>query len=73
MVNAVGEAFSGYRVVGGANGGYITATLYYKASVPETPARPKPLRNELIALVAGLGLVAAWAIARRRFPPPTHQ
>jgi capsular polysaccharide biosynthesis protein len=56
VVNAVGEAYSGHRVVEGVADGYITATLYDKASVPEDPVSPNPLRNGLIAFVAVLAL-----------------
>jgi hypothetical protein len=39
----------------------MTATLFEKASPPDTPASPKPLRNGLLALVAGLALCAGLA------------
>jgi capsular polysaccharide biosynthesis protein len=49
----------------------ITVTLWEPAKLPSTPASPKPLRNAAKALVACLGLVAAWNIAAtRRRPPP---
>jgi capsular polysaccharide biosynthesis protein len=44
----------------------LTAAVYEKAAVPESPASPKPLRNGLIALVASLTLSAAL-IAWREF------
>jgi receptor protein-tyrosine kinase len=64
VVNAVGEAFSGHRVVEGATGSYITATLYDKSSVPDAPVSPKPLRNGLVALVASLALSATLVAGR---------
>jgi capsular polysaccharide biosynthesis protein len=50
----------------------FTATLWEPAKLPTTPVSPKPLRNGLIALVAGLLLASAWAIAAKlaRIRPP---
>jgi receptor protein-tyrosine kinase len=47
-------------------GSKLTVAVYEKATVPDAPASPKPLRNGLIALVAGLALSAALIGARRR-------
>jgi receptor protein-tyrosine kinase len=47
-------------------GSKLTVALYDKASVPNASASPKPLRNGLLALVAGLALSAALIGARRR-------
>jgi capsular polysaccharide biosynthesis protein len=44
----------------------MTATLFYKASVPDAPASPHPLRNGLVALVVALALSAALIEARRQ-------
>jgi capsular polysaccharide biosynthesis protein len=52
---------------GGVN---LTAAVYEKATVPDAPVSPKPLRNGLIALVAGLTLTSAWAIVTPRLGLP---
>jgi uncharacterized protein involved in exopolysaccharide biosynthesis len=44
----------------------MTAALYDKASVPDAPASPKPLRNGILALVVALALSAALIEAGRR-------
>jgi capsular polysaccharide biosynthesis protein len=65
VVNAVGRESSEFlSATAGANG--KTATLFEKASVPDAPASPRPLRNGLIALVAALAFSAALFEARRR-------
>jgi capsular polysaccharide biosynthesis protein len=65
VVNTVGRV-SSERVSNTSGANSMTAALYDKASVPEAPARPKPWRNGLIALVVGLALSAALIEARRR-------
>jgi capsular polysaccharide biosynthesis protein len=51
---------------------HITAEVWRKAQLPTTPASPHPLRNGLLAPVAGLALASAWAIVKARLrPPPT--
>jgi hypothetical protein len=60
VVNAVGREASEYvSAAAGADG--MTATLFEEASLPEAPASPKPFRNGLFALVAGLVLCAGLA------------
>jgi capsular polysaccharide biosynthesis protein len=46
----------------------ITATLWKPATLPAASVSPKPLRNGLIALVAGLVLVSAWWIVANGVP-----
>jgi len=47
----------------------ITAAVYEKATIPDTPGSPKPLRNGLLALVVGLvlsaALIAGYELLRR--------
>lgn len=42
----------------------LSATFVHRASLPDEPARPKPLRNGLVALVIGLALSAALLAGR---------
>jgi capsular polysaccharide biosynthesis protein len=63
VVNTVGQVTSEHVSSEGpigANG--MRATLYDKASMPETPVSPKPLRNGLLTLVVGLVLCAGLAL-----------
>jgi capsular polysaccharide biosynthesis protein len=67
VANAVGRVSSdrvSVKMKNEANN--MTATVYEKASIPDAPASPKPLRNGLIALVVALALSAALIEARRR-------
>jgi capsular polysaccharide biosynthesis protein len=66
IVNAVGQVSTeriSASIVFASN---IEANVIERATVPDAPASPKPLRNGLIALVAGLALSAALIEARRR-------
>jgi capsular polysaccharide biosynthesis protein len=65
VVNTVGRV-SSERISVKSAANDMTATLHDKASLPEAPASPRPLRNGLIALVAALALSAALIEARRR-------
>ena len=64
VVNAVGRESSESLSVAAA--AVMTATVIDKASVPEAPASPRPLRNGLLALVVALALSAALIGVRRR-------
>jgi capsular polysaccharide biosynthesis protein len=61
IVNTVGEVSSELISERSRD---LTAKLYEKAEVPESPASPKPLRNGLLTLVIGLvfcaGAVVVW-------------
>jgi capsular polysaccharide biosynthesis protein len=62
IVNTVGEVSSEFiseRTVGRQ----LTVTLQDKASVPDSPVSPHPLRNGLLTLVIGLVLCAALRLA----------
>jgi capsular polysaccharide biosynthesis protein len=61
VVNTVGQVSSERISEASATANNITATVYEKAEVPDTPASPKPLRNGLIALVVVLVLCAGLA------------
>ena len=66
VANAIGQVLS--QKIGEASLGKsrITATLWQPAKVPAAPVSPKPLRNGLIALVAGLAISAVLvAVAHR--------
>jgi capsular polysaccharide biosynthesis protein len=67
VVNTVGQV-SSERVSVKNEANNITATVYEKAIVPDTPASPHPWRNGLIALVVALPLASLAALieARRR-------
>jgi capsular polysaccharide biosynthesis protein len=55
IVNTVGAVSSEYA----ERGNTLTATVWEKAEVPESPVSPTPLSNGLLALVIGLMLCAA--------------
>jgi non-specific protein-tyrosine kinase len=65
VANTVGLVSSG-RISNASAADSVTASLFDKASVPDAPASPKPLRNGLLALVVALVLSAALIEARRR-------
>jgi capsular polysaccharide biosynthesis protein len=46
----------------GAAGSQLTAPVYEKAVVPESPVSPKPLRSGLLTLVIGLVLCAVYLV-----------
>lgn len=60
IVNTVGESFSGRISEVNPSGG-ITATIWERATVPQTPISPNLIRNLLLALVAGVTLGVALA------------
>jgi len=62
VVNTMAEV-SSERISETSN---LTATVYKKARVPDypTPVSPKPLRNGLLTLVAGLALSAVLIVGR---------
>ena len=66
VVNTVGEVSSERISPMSAAGSNFTANVWEKATVPESPASPKPLRNGLIALVVALALSAVLIEARRQ-------
>jgi capsular polysaccharide biosynthesis protein len=72
IVDTVGEVASESFSGRSAAGGDFTATLVRRASVPDAPVSPNPLRNGLLVLVVGLVLIwgAAGAIetAKTRRP-----
>jgi capsular polysaccharide biosynthesis protein len=49
-----------------ATGSQLTANVYGKAVVPESPVSPKPLRNGLFTLVVGLVLASLGALIAGR-------
>jgi capsular polysaccharide biosynthesis protein len=68
IVNTVGEVSSERISQISAAGSNITATVYEKAIVPDTPVSPKPLRNGLLALVMVWVLYAGFTLVRRTHP-----
>ena len=60
VVNTVGQVSSERISEASATANNITATVYEKAEIPESPASPQPLRNGLLAgafgLMLGIGL-----------------
>jgi len=63
-VNAVGEAFSYQIAKRSPDSNGITATVWVKATTPDAPVSPNPIRNGLLAAVAGvvLGLGLAFLL-----------
>lgn len=53
IVNAVGPVFSEQVSEVSPSANSITATVWEKARVPESPMKPNPLRDGLLALVVG--------------------
>jgi capsular polysaccharide biosynthesis protein len=66
IVNAVGQVSTERISASSVFASNIEANVIERATVPDASASPKPLRNGLIALVAGLALSAALIEARRR-------
>jgi len=62
VVNTVAEV-SSERISASSVAG-LRASVYEKAVAPESPVSPKPLRNGLLTLVAGLALSAALMAGR---------
>ncbi len=54
IANAIGGEFSEQISNEGPENDAITATVWDNASLPEDPASPNPLRNAILALIAGL-------------------
>jgi capsular polysaccharide biosynthesis protein len=63
VVNTLGEVSSELISERSAAGSNITATVYDKAVVPDSPVSPNPLRTGLLTLVMGLVLCAGLALA----------
>jgi hypothetical protein len=63
VVNTLGEVSSELISERSAAGSNITATVYDKAVVPDSPVSPNPLRTGLLTLVIGLVLCAGLAFA----------
>jgi capsular polysaccharide biosynthesis protein len=59
IVNTVGAVSSEFA----ERGNTLTANVYEKAMVPETPVSPHPIRNGLLTLVIGLALCAGTVVA----------
>ena len=66
IANTIGEVFSDQVTEVSANANAITATVWEAAAVPDSPVSPKPLRDELVALVLGgmLGMGVAFLLER---------
>jgi capsular polysaccharide biosynthesis protein len=64
IVNTVGEVSSELIAETSAADGQLTATVWEKAAVPESPVSPHPLRNGLLTLVIGLVLCAGTVVVR---------
>ncbi len=62
IANTVGKVTSELISERGAGGGNITATVWEKAALPESPASPHPLRNGLLTLVIGLVICAGTVV-----------
>jgi hypothetical protein len=60
MVGQVSSEFISER---SAANSQLTATVWEKAAVPETPVSPHPFRNGLLTLVIGLVLCVGTALA----------
>ena len=63
IVNTVGEVASERLSERSAAGSNFTATVWEKATVPESPVSPHPLRNGVLTLVVGLVLCTGLALA----------
>ncbi len=61
IVNAIGEEFSEQISDAGPDSNVITATVWDRAALPDSSSSPDPLRNAVLALMAGL--VAGVALA----------
>jgi capsular polysaccharide biosynthesis protein len=64
ILNTVGEVSSELISDGSARfpGRQLTARVYEKTVVPDSPVSPKPLRNGLLTLVVGLVLCAVYLV-----------
>lgn len=64
IANAIGEVFSKQISKLSPSANAITATVWEKAAVPDTPASPNPIRDGALALVLGgmLGLGLAFLL-----------
>lgn len=65
IVNTVGEVSSEFIFGRRAPASNITATMYDKALVPDSPASPHPLRNGLLTLVMGWALIGLVVLIHR--------
>jgi capsular polysaccharide biosynthesis protein len=65
IVNTVGQVSSELIPERGAAGSQVTARVYGKAAVPDTPVSPHPLRNGLLTLVMGWGLIGLLVLIHR--------
>jgi capsular polysaccharide biosynthesis protein len=63
IVNTVGEVSSGRIPLISAAGSNFTATVWEKATVPESPVSPHPWRNGVFTLVVGLMLCTGLTLA----------
>jgi hypothetical protein len=63
IVNTVGAVSSELISERSAAGSQLTANVYEKAVMPESPVSPDPLRNGGLTLVMGLGLCVGVALA----------
>ena len=66
IVNTVGEVSSELISERSAAGSNLTATVWDKAAVPETPVSPRPWRNGLVTLVVGWTLIGCLAVLVHR-------
>jgi len=64
IVNAVSEEFSRQVATLTSKANAVTATVWERAAVPDSPASPAPLRNGLLGLVLGamLGVALAFVL-----------
>jgi len=56
VANAIGDEFSGQVSEVSPSANAITATVWERAAVPDSPVSPNPVRNGLLALALGLML-----------------
>jgi capsular polysaccharide biosynthesis protein len=63
MTNTVGDVLSEHVSEVGWDDNRVTASLWERAPVPEEPVSPNPLRDGLLALVAGLLICVGLAFA----------
>jgi capsular polysaccharide biosynthesis protein len=62
IANTIGDVFSEQVAEVSPSANAITATVWERASVPQDPVSPNPVRNGLLALMLGLMLGVALAI-----------
>ena len=65
IVDTVGEVSSERISETSAAGSNLTATVWEKAIVPESPVSPHPLRNGLLTLVVGWALTGLVVLIHR--------